>query len=88
MIYAGVYIKKSDWVGELAGTSSAEFPGAVIGLECSEPRTAGDIKGDVEVLSDKNKKGLFITWKMQIQAHLSIYSDLLSEQEIRYDVLR
>lgn len=58
MIYAGVYIKKSDWVGELAGTSSAEFPGAVIGLECSEPRTAGDIKGDVEVLSDKNKKGL------------------------------
>ena len=58
MIYAGVYMKKSDWVGELAGTSSAEFPGAVIGLECSEPRTAGNIKGDIEVLSDKNKGGL------------------------------
>ncbi|WP_026657162.1 hypothetical protein [Butyrivibrio sp. AC2005] len=55
MAYAGAYGKKSDWVGSVAKSASLSLKGAVMGLECTEPRTAMDIQGDLnEVTKYKN----------------------------------
>ncbi len=55
MAYAGSYGEKSDWVGNIARNAEIRLKVAVMGLECSEPRTAMCIQNDLgEIIKYKN----------------------------------
>lgn len=69
MAYAGVYGKKSDWVGHIARNASKSLKGAVMGLECTEPRTTMDIQGDLsEIRQYKNDGFCFFRYGRMIMA--------------------
>lgn len=58
MAYRAVYGKGADWVGTIGRNAAALVPGAVMGLECTEPSTAIDICDDLRALSGLRLDGI------------------------------
>ena len=50
MAYAAVFGKGPDWVGTIGRNAEAQVPGAVMGLECSQPSTAVDLRNALRAL--------------------------------------
>ena len=58
MAYTAVFGKGPDWVGAIGRRAAAEVPGAVIGLECTEPNTALQIRDTLQAISGLKLDGI------------------------------
>lgn len=58
MAYSAVFGKGADWVGAIGRRAAAEVPGAVIGLECTEPSTAVRLRDTLQAISGLKLDGI------------------------------
>jgi len=58
MTYTVVFGKGPDWIGTIGRNAEASVPGAVMGLECTEPSTAAHLRDDLRALSGLRLDGV------------------------------